>query len=137
MNPVGRPPEKDKNGETITRSTVNVTVPSRLIDFLKQEGINRSKLFTKAATELYEDKLCPVCFTKDVKDTPIGMRCDGACSRYRIFFFKFHQCTRCEKHYKPGFRLPIWKEDGNICESCMLEEEGKYIPIGIKNDKTQ
>jgi hypothetical protein len=123
MNPVGRPPEKDKNGETITRSTVNVTVPSRLIDFLKEEGVNRSKLFTKAATELYEERLCPVCFTKDVKVTAMGIRCDGACSRYKTFFFKLHQCDQCERHYNPGFIMPVKKDDRIICESCMLEEE--------------
>ena len=126
MRPVGRPPEKDKNGEVITRSTVNVTIPSKLAEFLKEKGENRSKLFTIAATQLYEGEICSTCYTKDVKNTAIGMRCDGPCSRYAdrsgAFFYKYHRCETCNNEFKNG-RLPIeLKNESNvviiICEEC-------------------
>ena len=131
VRPVGRPPQKDKDGEIITRSTVNVTIPSKLAEFLKEEGVNRSKLFTKAATELYQDRICPVCFTKDVKNTLIGIRCDGACSRYAdragAFFFKFHRCMKCEQEFQPGSRLPVDCSDEIqiriICEACNVNSK--------------
>lgn len=128
MRPVGRPPEKDKNGETITRSTVNVTIPSKLAEFLKDQGVNRSKLFTIAATQLYEDAICSVCFTKDVKKTPIGMRCDGPCGRYADrsgpFFYKRNKCPSCENYFGPPDRLPIIQKDESIiCEVCNVNSK--------------
>jgi len=122
MSPAGRPPEKDKNGETITRSTVNVTIPSKLAEFLKEKGINRSRLFTTAATQLYESEICSTCFTKDVKKTPIGMRCDGPCGRYadrsEAFFYKYNRCLTCHKEFKNG-KLPIMIDsEVLICEEC-------------------
>ena len=128
MRPVGRPPGTDKNGEIITRSTVNVTIPSKLAEFLKEQGENRSKLFTKAATELYESKICAVCYTKDVKNTPIGMRCDGPCGRYAdragAFFYKFHRCNKCNREFVPGVIMPVEQKDGiNICEACNVNSK--------------
>jgi len=124
MSPAGRPPQKDKNGETITRSTVNVTIPSKLAEFLKEKGENRSKLFTIAATQLYEGEICAVCYTKDVKDTPIGMRCDGPCGRYAdragAFFYKFHRCKKCNREFRPKENMPVQLELGvNVCEGCI------------------
>jgi len=131
MRPVGRPPEKDKNGETITRSTVNVTIPSKLAEFLKDQGVNRSKLFTIAATELYESEICSKCYTKDVKNTPIGMRCDGPCSRYSdrsgAFFYKYHRCESCNKEFKNGLLPIILENESNvsmiICEACNVNSK--------------
>lgn len=127
MSPVGRPPQKDKNGEIITRSTVNVTIPSRLAEFLKEKGENRSKLFTMAATQLYEGEICSTCYTKDVKDTVIGMRCDGPCGRYSTFFYKYHRCESCNLEFKSG-RLPIELTNGSnvkviICEPCNVNSK--------------
>ena len=44
---VGRPAETDPDGAVITKSLVNVTIPTKLAEFLKKAGINRSKLFTR------------------------------------------------------------------------------------------
>ena len=132
MRPVGRPPQKDKNGETITRSTVNVTIPSKLAEFLKEKGENRSKLFTIAATQLYEGEICAVCYTKDVKNTAIGMRCDGPCGRYSdrsgAFFYKYHRCDHCNNQYKNGL-LPVMLDDGlkTVCEECYKEKVDEYL----------
>ena len=47
---VGRPPETEPDGTVISKSLVNVTIPSKLAEFLKKAGINRSKLFTRIVT---------------------------------------------------------------------------------------
>ena len=45
---VGRPPERDSEGNVISKSLVNVTIPTKLRDFLSKNKINRSKLFLES-----------------------------------------------------------------------------------------
>ena len=44
MAEVGRPSEVDGNGEIIEKKVVNINVPVKLIAFLKEKEINRSKI---------------------------------------------------------------------------------------------
>ena len=55
---VGRPPERDSEGNIISKSLVNVTIPTKLRDFLSKNNINRSQLFTRVVTALYMHALC-------------------------------------------------------------------------------
>ena len=58
---VGRPPERDSEGNVISKCLVNVTIPTKLKlrDFLSENKINRSKLFTNVVTRLYMHQICP------------------------------------------------------------------------------
>ena len=59
MAEVGRPSEIDGKGNVIEKKVVNINVPIKLIAFLKDKEINRSKLFTECVKKLYENKICP------------------------------------------------------------------------------
>ena len=109
MKPVGRPAQVDINGEKITKCLLNVTVPSKLADFLRREKHNRSKLFTDAVSDLYHHQICSKCYSSDVTETvPTGWRC-RACSRYdhKQGWYHLNRCSVCEVQYKPGVNVPI------------------------------
>ena len=59
MASVGRPPELDSNGDIVVKSLVNVTIPTKLANFLKEKGINRSRLFTDVVSKMFQEELCP------------------------------------------------------------------------------
>lgn len=123
MKRVGRPPQIDpETGETIAKSLVNVTIPTKLAEFLKRENVNRSKLFTKVVTQMYNDELCPKCYTTDVIKTPMGVRCNGFCSRHNDHWIKYNQCADCVEYFRPRYNPPIYVElkDGHkyIGEKC-------------------
>jgi len=123
MRPVGRPQEIDADGVPIVKATINVHVPARLIEFLKTakkgKPVNRSELFTKAATQLFQNKICSKCFSKDIEETSIGMRCKP-CSRYAPFWYHLKRCTICDTQYKPGENLlkAIKGSDDWGCDRC-------------------
>jgi len=75
MAKVGRPPAVDKHGVVIQKSLVNVTIPSKLANFLKEKGINRSKLFTDVVMKLYNEELCPKCYGENLISTLVGTWC--------------------------------------------------------------
>jgi hypothetical protein len=125
MKSVGRPPQIDKNGEHIVRTTINISVPVKLLEFLKREGIKRSELFTSVVTQMHEDKICPKCYTLDVFKSGMGIRCNGACSRYQPYFYKRNKCPQCKCEFASPGNLPILTSTGGderlICESCHKE----------------
>jgi len=125
MKSVGRPPQLDKNGEHIVRTTINISVPVKLLEFLKREGIKRSELFTSVVTQMYEDEICPKCFTLDVFKSGMGMRCNGACSRYQPYFYKRNKCPQCKIKFSAPGNLPILTntkgDERLICEKCHEE----------------
>ena len=106
MKRVGRPPQVDINGEKITRVPLNVTVPTKLAEFLSRKEINRSKLFTAVVQQMYDDEICPKCFSIDVVKSQIGMRCKP-CSRYKPYFYKYDSCPECNMQYKAGVNVPV------------------------------
>ena len=75
MASVGRPPEVDKHGNIIQKSLVNVTIPTKLANFLKKEGINRSRLFTAVVSKLYDEALCPNCYSENLRTSKVGRWC--------------------------------------------------------------
>ena len=61
---LGRPAERDSQGNRISKSLVNVTIPTKLRDWLSDNNINRSRLFTRVVTMLYCHAICPKCYEK-------------------------------------------------------------------------
>ena len=119
MKRVGRPPEVDpETGETMAKSLVNVTIPTKLAEFLKRNNVNRSKLFTKVVTQMYNEELCPKCYTIDVSNVPMGIRCNGFCSRINPYWIKYHRCDECHKPFSVS-NLPVYVDDQTtIGETC-------------------
>jgi len=52
-----------------------MTIPQDLYDFLIENEISRSKLFTEMAKELYKGKVNPCCFKKGKQETIHGVYC--------------------------------------------------------------
>ena len=119
MKPVGRPSQVDINGEKITKSLLNVTIPSKLADFLRRKEVNRSKLFTEVVTQLYNNEICSQCYSIDINESPIGMSC-RPCSRYAPFWYHLKNCSVCNLQYKPGVNVPsaIKGSDDWGCQQC-------------------
>ena len=119
MKPVGRPPQVDINGEPIKKCLLNVTIPTELADFLRRKEVNRSKLFTKVVGQLYNNEICSECFSIDIEESIIGMRC-RPCSRYSPKWYHLKRCPVCDKQYKPGINvpLPIKGSDKWNCQEC-------------------
>jgi len=121
MKPVGRPPQVDINGEPITKCLLNVTIPSKLADFLRRENINRSKLFTKVVADLFEKEICSKCFSLDISKTVIGMHCKP-CARYdhKEGYYHLYRCSVCDVQYKPGVNIPIAVKGSDDwgCQQC-------------------
>ena len=122
MKRVGRPAEIDpETGETMAKSLVNVTIPTKLAEFLKRNNVNRSKLFTKVVTQMYHSEICPRCYTTDVMETSMGWFCQGYCSRHNNFCYKTKSCDQCNQVLSK-YNLPIAMGDKNgpriIGEKC-------------------
>ena len=91
---VGRPPETEPDGTIVTKCLVNVTIPSKLAAFLKNAGINRSKLFTRIVTMLYLSEICRYCYSTNISETLTGSRCDD-CDKWIMF----KSCPNCGADY--------------------------------------
>ena len=91
---VGRPAETDPDGTVIAKSLVNVTIPTKLAEYLKKAGINRSKLFTRIVTMLYLNEICRFCFHTEITETLTGSKCEGCLS-----WLTFKQCANCGANY--------------------------------------
>ena len=94
MRPVGRPPETGADGEIVAKSLVNVTIPTKLATYLKENKINRSQLFTRIVTMLYVNTICRFCYSLDITETLTGSRCEE-CQRW----VDFKQCVNCSADY--------------------------------------
>ena len=105
MNSVGRPPEVDSQGEVVQKSLVNVTIPSKLANFLKKKGINRSKLFTKVVRKMYDNELCNLCYGTRIEQTKIGCFCLDCDAAGRLHYTKLKNCPNCESQYQPPYNL--------------------------------
>lgn len=91
---VGRPPETEPDGTIVTKSLVNVTIPTKLAEFLKKAGINRSKLFTRIVTMLYMSEICKYCYSTNINDTLTGSKCND-CDKW----LAFKNCSNCNAEY--------------------------------------
>ena len=125
--PAGRPPEVDSNGKAIEKCLVNATIPTKLRDFLRQHNINRSELLRTAALKLMEFKICPSCYSHDIKDNLKGHSCND-CGKW----LKFKRCDLCEALHTPTSKPT--SVDGKVgCDLCpeylAQVEENKKINV--------
>jgi len=93
-NPVGRPPETEPDGTVVAKSLVNVTIPTKLANFLKENRVNRSQLFTRIVTMLYAGEICPHCYDSEIRKTPVGAQCQN-CEKW----ISFNDCPNCSESY--------------------------------------
>jgi len=104
---VGRPPKTDSTGNVIESKTINVNVPVKLVEFLNDQKVNRSEMFTKVVTDMYNGEICPSCYSAGVK-SPVGIQCDTCYNNYfqksglqKTFWLKFFKCLNhdCDEMY--------------------------------------
>lgn len=129
MAPVGRPPEVDSEGKQVLKCLVNVTIPTKLANFLKEKGINRSKLFTQIVGKMYNKELCPRCYNESVTETLLGWYCEH-CTRHKynneIQHIALKNCKNCETSYKPPYNMFAQSKanpDIQGCWDCIPEDE--------------
>jgi hypothetical protein len=148
LMPAGRPAELDTNGKPIAKCLVNCTIPVKLRDFLAEHKINRSELFRTAALKMMELKICPYCYSDDIKETPKGWRCSNefkyglqtanstdvsGCGKW----LKFKRCELCEAIHTP--KSSIHAVNGKIgCDECpeviKQKEDNKKINVVFGNE---
>jgi len=133
--PAGRPPEVDSNGKAIEKCLVNATIPTKLRDFLREHNINRSELLRTAALKLMELKICPYCYSHDIKETHKGWQCTGdhymstdGCGKW----LKFKRCNLCEAAHAPPSRVYALGDKVG-CDQCpeiiKQKEDNKKINV--------
>lgn len=96
---------------------VNCTIPVKLRDFLKENGINRSELFRKAALDMYEHQICPKCYSHDIIDSYKGKICRD-CNKWLVQ----KACSNCDVLYTPDRHGTPYK-DTIICNDCFTTEQ--------------
>jgi hypothetical protein len=137
---VGRPAKTDSIGNIIESKTINVNVPVKLVEFLKDQKVNRSELFTNVVTDMYNGKICPRCYSKG-EIGPVGIQCVTCSNNYskqtggeiRTFWLKFHHCLNpdCDKMYSYDNLFASYNDPDDValgldnpvkgCKSCLFE----------------
>ena len=121
MASVGRPPELDSNGDIVVKSLVNVTIPTKLANFLKEKGINRSRLFTDVVSKMFEEELCPKCYSTKIEENLLRVYC-----RECEATIKFKNCENCKSKYQPPFNMFAQPKDKSFekgCYDCIPDED--------------
>ena len=113
---VGRPPERDSEGNVISKCLVNVTIPTKLRDFLSENKINRSKLFTSVVTRLYMNQICPKCYNENIINGIMALKCDDC-----DCIIKYKPCGECDEMYLRGVNMPKPVKNSSRfgCEKCL------------------
>jgi len=128
MSSVGRPPEVDSEGKVVLKCLVNVTIPTKLANFLKEKGINRSKLFTEVVKKMYYDELCPKCYGGNITHTKVGSYCDD-CAGHSLtvteHWLTFNKCKNCGNKYQPPYNMFAQRKDNQKegCFDCIPKKE--------------
>jgi len=137
LKQVGRPAKTDSSGNVIESKTINVNVPVRLVEFLKDQKVNRSELFTKVVTDMHDGLICPSCYSKG-EISPVGVQCLTCYNNYsrrtgetRTFWLKFHNCLNedCDKMYSEDNLFATYNNPDDVksglfnplkgCQSCL------------------
>ena len=113
---VGRPPERDSEGNVISKCLVNVTIPTKLRDFLSKNKVNRSKLFTSVVTKLYMHQICPKCFNESIINGIMALSCEDCKA-----IIKYKACGECGESYMRGKNMPKPVKNSSRfgCERCL------------------
>ena len=130
--PVGRPEKTDSDGNRIVTKVINVNAPVKFIEFLKDNGINRSELFTKVAASFYKKEICNVCYSK-LHKSPVGNSCDNCSHQYYLktgeiitVWKQFNSCSECQEPYSHENLYAQTKQGLHGCNKC---QEGKQQKI--------
>ena len=131
--PAGRPPELDSNGKPIAKCLVNVTIPTKLRDFLAQHNVNRSELFRTAALQYHNLEICPHCYCHDIKETHKGHQCVD-CNKW----IKFKRCGLCEAAHAP--ESSVYAVGNKVgCDQCpeiiKQKEDNRKINVVFGNEQ--
>ena len=132
MTRVGRPSEKDSEGNPISKSLVNVTIPVKLRDFLKRLNVNRSQLFTKVVTQMYQKEICPKCYSMNISENMVGWFCED-CERIAnlshdgknyFHWIGYKCCENCDEPYNlPYNKFCQSKDVLKGCYDCIPPKE--------------
>ena len=121
---VGRPEKTDSEGKRIITKVVNVNAPVKFLEFLKENGVNRSELFTKVAASYYAKEICNVCYSK-LESTGVGAYCQPCGTQYwqrtkssKTFWKVFNDCPNCEESYSHENLFAQTKQGLNGCQKC-------------------
>jgi len=119
MSSVGRPPEVDSEGRTVQKCLVNVTIPTKLANFLKEKGINRSKLFRDCVTKLFNHELCNKCYGDRIQETKMGWYCrDCNDSSISVTHIGLKNCENCGNKYQPPYNMFAQRKDKKVLSGC-------------------
>jgi len=129
MGQVGRPSEKDSKGNEISKCLVNVTIPTKLRDFLKNKTppVNRSQLFTTIVKRMYNKEICPLCFGENIRESIVGFCCEDCeinpklQSTY-VWWIYLKDCEICDRKYSPPYK--------QFCQSKSVGTTGVFIEKG-------
>jgi len=142
---VGRPEKTDSDGNRIVTKVINVNAPVKFIEFLKDNGINRSELFTKVAASFYHKEICNVCFSK-LYDTKIGRQCEECAHQYykktgdvKSFWKQFYNCPECQEPYSHENTFAQTKQGLQGCTECQETKQerldiNEFKPKEKRND---
>ena len=114
---------------TEPKCLVNCTIPVKLRDFLKEKGINRSKLFTDVVRKMYKNELCPRCYGEDIHKGLVGIWCaDCEPASYKVHgnfhWIHFFNCENCGRKYNPPYNMFTQsKEILKGCYECIPPEK--------------
>jgi len=121
---VGRPEKTDSEGNRIITKVVNVNAPVKFLEFLKDNGVNRSELFTKVAASYYHKEICNVCYSK-LEHTGVGAYCQPCGSQYwartestKTFWKYFNDCPNCKESYSHENLFAQTKQGLSGCQKC-------------------
>ena len=121
MAEVGRPSEIDGEGNIIEKKVVNINVPVKLISFLKEKEINRSKLFTACVRKLYNQEICPKCYGADgISKGACGIQCYD-CN----IWIKMSNCKNCGSQYQENYNMFVQKDDIHGCQDCLEKKNSR------------
>jgi len=135
---VGRPAKTDSTGNVIESKTINVNVPVKLVEFLKEMQVNRSEMFTKVVSDMYDGLICPRCYSEG-ESGPVGVQCVTCSNNYskqtggeiRTFWLTFHKCLNpdCIKMYSEDNLFATYNDPDDValglvnpvkgCQSCL------------------
>jgi len=121
---VGRPEKTDSEGNTIITKVVGVNAPIKFLEFLKENGVNRSELFTKVAASYYAKEICNVCYSK-LNSTDVGVYCEPCGTQYwqktkslKTFWKSFNNCPNCNESYSYENLFAQSKQGLDGCQIC-------------------
>ena len=117
-------PKKRTAKEQDYYKVVNVNAPVKFLEFLKDNGVNRSELFTKVAASYYRKEICNVCYSK-LELTGVGAYCQPCGTRYwqrtkstKTFWKSFNDCPNCDESYSHENLFAQTKQGLNGCQKC-------------------